>query len=214
MRVPKQNAAKIFFRIGYAGSELFLIDSHPFPLFNGNVYSVMLRRNAPSSEYEFNSSIDSVPCRYDLYVQQNESGNRIVYLTSSNVCYDASINRLFDVSPTSSYIMLGGWFADLNGHGFTGAMDKWQMWYDSITDSNFEDYVNHINSYSFTGSRLSDQSLLFRMHTDYPFDLRQIASGSVIPSGFAGFSGFGIRLVWSVEKCKYILCCKFIHETK
>lgn len=189
VRVPKKNSGRMFFRIGNAGSELFKIESPIFPLFDGNVYSVMLRRNTPSSEYEFDPNVDAVPCRYDLYVQRNEFGNRAVYLTASKVSYDVATNQQFDVSNTGSYIMIGGWFADLNGQGFTGAMDKWQMWYDPITDSNFEDYVNYINSYSFSGSRSAEQSLLFRMHTDYPFDLRQIASGSTIPPNFNGFSG-------------------------
>lgn len=207
VRIPKQNTAKMFFRIGYQNSEQFKIYSPEFPLFDGEVYSVMLRRNIPSSEFEFDADVDAVPCRYDLYVRRNEFGRTAVYLTSSQVCYSASVNQIFDVSPVSSSIMIGGWFADLNGQGFTGAMDKWQMWYDPITDSNFEDYTNHINSYSFSGSRAAQQSLLFRMHTDYPFDLRQIASGSVIPDGFNGLSGTASNWVgeWPNANPYYVL---------
>jgi len=188
-RVPRQNSAKVFFRIGYKGAEQFSITSSEFPLFDGNVYSVMLRRNLPSEEFQDSSNVDAVPCRYDLYVQRNEFGRRAVSITSSKVCYTASVNQLFDVSPTSFYMMIGGWFAYHNGQGYTGTMDKWQMWYDPITNGNFEDYVNNINSYSFSGSRSPEQSLLFRMHTDYPFDLRQVESGSPIPSNYPGLSG-------------------------
>lgn len=188
-RIPRQNSGKVFFRIGYKGAEQFSIFSPEFPLFDGNIYSIMLRRNLPSAEFQSSSNVDAVPCRYDLYVQRNEFGRRAVYLTSSRVCYTASVNQLFDVSPTSSYVMLGGWFSYHNGQGYTGTMDKWQMWHDPITDGNFEDYVNHINSYSFSGSISPEKSLLFRMHTDYPFDLRQIASGSPIPPNFDGLSG-------------------------
>lgn len=188
-RIPRQNSGKFFFRIGYKGAEQFSILSPECPIFDGNIYSVMLRRNLPSEEFQTSSNVDAVPCRYDLYVQRNEFGRRAVYLTSSKVCYTGSVNQMFDVSPTSSYVMLGGWFAYHNGQGYTGTMDKFQMWYDPITDSNFDDYVNHINSYSFSGSRSPEQSLLFRMHTDYPFDLRQIASGSSIPPNFDGLSG-------------------------
>lgn len=171
VRSPAQNAGKVFFRIGYQGQEQFTIYSDSFPLFDGNVYSIMLRRNTPSSEYEFNTNIDAIPCRYDLYVQRNENGIPSVYITSSAICYDLKSNQIFDVSPVSSSINIGGWFANVNGQGFTGAMDKWQMWYNPVTDSNFNDYVNSINSYSFSGSIPSEQALLFRMHTDYPFDM-------------------------------------------
>ena len=189
VRIPKQNSGKIFFRIGYVGSEQFKIYSPEFPLFDGNVYSVMVRRNLPDSNFELTTDVDAVPCKFDLVVQRNESGLSAVYLTSSAISYNPNTNAFFDLSPTSSYIMIGGWFAALNGQGFTGAMDKWQMWNDPITDSNFTDYVNSINSYSFRGSLEPEQSLLFRMHTDYPFNLRQISSGSVFPPNFDGFSG-------------------------
>lgn len=171
VRIPKQNTGQIFFRIGYKGAEQFKLYSQEFPLFDGNIYSVMLRRNSPSAEFEFSNNADVVPCRYDLYVQRNEFGNRAVHLTSSKVCYDPTVNQFFDVASVSSSVMIGGWFADLNGQGYTGTMDKWQMWFDPILDSNFDDYTNNINAYSFSGSLPADQSLMFRMHTDYPFDV-------------------------------------------
>jgi hypothetical protein len=203
VRVPKQNSAQVFFRIGYAQNEVFKIYSPTFPLFDGNVYNIMVRRNAPDINYEYTASVDLVPCRYDLYVQRNEFGNQAVHLTSSKISYEASTNQLFDVSSTGSYVMIGGWFADLNGQGFTGAMDKIQLWFDPIEDSNFEDYVNSINSYSFSGSNLPGHSLLFRMHTDYPFDMRQISSGSPIPSGFNGLIGTSSNWIGSWRNGNY-----------
>jgi PKD repeat protein len=183
VRVPMQNSGKLFFQIGYKNNPQFKIYTPAFPLFDGDVYSLMLRRNTPSTEYEENINVDAVPCRYDLYVQKNESGQRAVYITASSVCYEASVNQFFDVSNTGSNIMIGGWFADHNGQGYTGTFDKFQMWYDPITDSNFEDYVNHINSYSFSGSRDPQKSLLFRMHTDYPFNLRQSSASADVWTG-------------------------------
>lgn len=183
VREPVSKSGKLFFQIGYKNAPQFKIYTPTFPLFDGSVYSFMLRRNTPSAEYEANANTDAVPCRYDLYVQKNDAGQRAVYLTASAVCYEAATNQFFDVSNTGSNIMLGGWFAAHNGQGYTGTFDKWQMWYDPITDSNFEDYVNHINSYSFSGSRDPQKSLLFRMHTDYPFDLRQSSASANVWSG-------------------------------
>lgn len=179
LRIPKKNTGKMFFRIGYKDYAQFKMYTPEFPLFDGELYSVMLRRNDPSSEYEISDNADAIPCRYDLYVQRNESGNRAVYITASKVCYDADVNALFDISNTGSNIMLGGWFATHNQQGYTGTMDKFQLWADALTDGNFEDYVNSINSYSFSGSRSAEKSLLFRMHTDYPFDMRQTQNNNV-----------------------------------
>lgn len=167
MRIPKQNTGKLFFRIGYDVSASFKMYSQEFPLFDGNIYSVMLRRNAPDEAFEYAPNADAVPAKYDLYVKRNEFGNQIVNLTSSVICYDIPSNVRFG---GGGQINIGGWFADHNGQGFTGAMDKFQMWRDVLPDSNLEDYTNNFSAYSFRGDTTPYQSLMFRMHTDYPFD--------------------------------------------
>ena len=182
IREPGKNSGKIYFRIGYDDNPSLKITSSTFPLFDGSVYSLMVRRNISPDGYEYNSNIDVVPSIFDLYVQKNEFGNEIIQLTSSQISYDYFINSRFSSSPSSSFLMLGGWFSDRNGQGFTGAMDKLQVWYDTITNDNFNDYANSINAYSFSGSRVSHQSLIFRMHTDYPFNMQQAVPGSSIPN--------------------------------
>lgn len=174
-RVPGQNMGNVYFRIGYDTNPQLKITSSNFPLFDGNVYSVMVRRTLTPTGFDFDplsASYDAIPCIFDLYVQRNESGNQILRLTSSVVSYDYNLNNQFTIGATNSNLVLGGWFADRNGQGFTGAMDKLQVWYDTLPDSNFEDYVNSINAFSFSGSRPVHQSLVSRMHTDYPFDMR------------------------------------------
>ena len=166
------NTGKIFFRIGHNDDVKFKMYSPTFPLFDGSIYSIMLRRNIPSNSFEFTTNTDAIPSVFDLYVQKNEFGRRDLYLTSSNISYNNSTNLKFSTPSNPSYLIIGGWFADHNGQGFDGAMDKLQVWYDPIDDSNFEDYVNSINSYSFNGNRISHQSLVFRMHTDYPINIK------------------------------------------
>ena len=187
IRVRKENTAKMFFRIGYQGQETFRIYSPEFPLFDGNIYSVMLRKNPPDNFFEFTPNVFTLPATYDLIVQRNEYGNKIIRISSSAICYNTASNLQFN--GTASYFMLGGWFTDINGRPFVGALDKLQIWYDALPDSNFVDYVNSINAYSFTGSRVPHQSLMFRMHTDYPFDLRQIPPDTVLTGSYVGLSG-------------------------
>jgi len=170
VRIPKKNGGKMFFRIGSRDNENFKMYTQEFPLFDGEVYSVMLRRNDPDPLFEFDPNINVVPTKYDLYVQRNESGTQVLKATGSKICYESASNYQFNGQAMN--LVFGGWFADYNGQGFTGAADKLQVWFDPILDSNFEDYVNSINAYSFSGSRPAHQSLLFRMHTDYPFDMQ------------------------------------------
>lgn len=172
VREKSQNAGKIWFRIGDKDAPLLKMYSGQFPLFDGDIYSVMLRRNVTPPEYDFNVNIDAVPSIFDLYVQKNEFGRQILQITSSVLSFDYDTNRKFSVAGSGSHLVWGGWFTNPNGAGFHGLFDKFQVWYDALPNSNFYDYVNSINSYSFSGSRQAHQSLMFRMHTDYPFDLQ------------------------------------------
>lgn len=176
------NTGEIWFRMGYIDNPAFTIYSGNFPLFDGNVYSVMLRKNSPSDEFDNNGNITAMPCSYDVYVQRNEFGRQIIKLTSSYISYDPIINSRFSQGSSGSYLIRGNWFRNYNnGQGIHGAFDKFQVWYDTITNTNFEDYVNSINSFSYSGSRSTHESLLFYTHTDYPFDVRFISPGTSVP---------------------------------
>lgn len=182
VRREKPNTGEIWFRMGYIDNPSFVLYSGEFPLFDGNVYSIMLRRNPPSDEFDEYGDVTAMPHSYDLYVQRNEFGRQIVKLTSSYVLYEPEVNERFSKGVSGSYLVRGGWFKNYNsGSGFHGAFDKLQIWFDPITDGNFEDYVNSINSYAYSGSRPTHQSLLFRQHTDYPFDVRVIPPGTPNP---------------------------------
>ena len=172
VRLPLKNSGKIFFRLGRNDKEPFKMYSPTIPLFDGNIYSVMIRRNEPDPSFDFTPIIDVVPTKYDLYVQRNEYGNKILQVTTSNICYNTESNSKFS---GGGYINIGGWFSYQNGQGYTGTFDKFQIWMDALPDINFEDYVNSINAYSFYGSHIPHESLVFRMHTEYPFDQRQLA---------------------------------------
>ena len=168
VRIPKKNTGQIFFRIGYKGQESFKMYSQEFPIFDGNIYSVMLRRNLPDSGYEFNANFDSIPSEYDLWVKRNDSGNQIVNLTSSAICYLTASNIQYG---QGGLLKIGGWFADINGQGFTGCFDKFQVWRQPLPYGNMEDYTNNFNAYAFNdGVNVPYETLMFRMHTDYPFD--------------------------------------------
>jgi hypothetical protein len=173
-----RNLGRVFFSFGYKGHESAKIYSNLIPIFDGNVYSVMVRRNDPDLFYQFAENTNYVPTKYDLYVQRNEGGRKIICSTSSYINYDIQNNIDFD---GVGYFMIGGWFAEHNQTAYTGTFDKLLLWGDPITDSNFEDHVNNISSYAFNGSREGYKSLLFRMHTDYPFNLRQYPPGTVAP---------------------------------
>lgn len=216
-REKSPNAGHLWFRIGYKDTPIFHISSSTFPLFDGNIYSVMLRRNTFPTGFDVNitgsSAVDYVPCVFDLYVQRNEFGREILKITSSKASNDYNTNSRFSLAGSGSRLVWGGWFTDTNGQGYEGVFDKLQVWFDAITDSNFTDYVNNINSYSFSGSLPVHQALLFRQHTDYPFNLvttsswvnanpyyaidSAIKQAGLYPSYAADMNAAQIYLAWS-----------------
>ena len=193
VRIPKQNTGKIFFRIGYNNQPAFKLYSQEFPLFDGNIYSVMLRRNYPDPGFEFDPNYDAVPAKYDLWVKRNEFGNQLVNLTASGICYDSETNIRFG---QGGHLKIGGWFADWNGQGYTGCFDKFQVWKEPLPDSNAEDYTNNFSAYSFRGDTIPYETLYFRMHTDYPFN--QLETGRWVNGNpyFTSESYSKIQTVW------------------
>jgi hypothetical protein len=175
IRERGKNLGKVFFSVGYQGHENFQIYSDEIPIFDGNVYSVMIRRNDPDENYVRASDTNIIPAKYDLYVGRNISGRNVILSTSSYMNYDVISNERFN---SAGNFMVGGWFHDVNGQGYIGTMDKFMLWLNPVTDSNFQDHVNNPNSYALSGSRDAHKSLVLRMHTDYPINLKQVEPGN------------------------------------
>ena len=169
-RVPGNSTGQIVFQMGSGSSGAF-ITSSVLPIFNGDIFSVMLRRNQQFGLFESPPSPDDqnnvIPLEYDLYVKRNEDGNVIFYSTSSINLYQSD-NDVF-----SQF----GRFRLSNG-SFQGTLDKVSIWSVTITDDDFEEHVNDLNSYGYSGS-LSYEDLWVRLSWDYPQDMYSIYSSSV-----------------------------------
>src|SRR5208282_430286 len=110
-------------------------------IFNGDIFSVMLRRNSPNDLFDVSIDPNVVPLDYDLIVQRNEHGRKIFYSTSSIILYDND-NDVF-----SQF----GRFRLSDGR-FEGTLDKLSIWNVPIDDGDFEEHVNDLNSYGYSGS--------------------------------------------------------------
>jgi len=154
-KVPGQYTGRVVFQMG-SGSSGTTISSSVLPIFNGDIFSVMLRRNEPSTLFEYSPNPDVIPLQYDLYVQRNESGRKTFYSTSSAILYNND-NNVF-----SQF----GRFKLTNGT-FKGTLDKVSIWDIPIGDDDFEEHVNDINSYGFSGS-MPLRNLWVRLNWDYP----------------------------------------------
>ena len=172
-RTNTNNSGTIYFRIGYDGNEVFKLESSEFSLFDGNVYSILLRKNDIDPEFDvldFSGSYNQLPRQYDLVIQRNNSGDTLLETSQSYINYDEYTNSVFDGIPNDTRIVIGGWFLPWNSRPLVGSFDKLEIFNNVISNETFQDYVNNINSYS-SGMTASYNALLFRMGVDYPFDI-------------------------------------------
>ena len=209
IKTASSTGAIIYFRIGYKGQEDFILTSDEIPLFDGNVYSVLIRRNNIDPNFEITTNLDVLPRQYELVVQRNDEGYIFTNSTSSYVNYNPNVNITFDGN-TSTRIVIGGWFLPWNSTPFNGAFDKLEIFTNAISDDNFIDYVNNINSYAnYSGSNFSN--LLFRMHTDYPFNVSQSVYWNNANNWYSnaltssnGWIGTYTSSIYNSASCQYI----------
>lgn len=188
-RTDSSNSGTIYFRSGYKGYEVFKLESPEFSLFDGNIYSVLIRKNDIDSNFDidnFTGSPNQLPRQYDLSVKRNNSGDELLNISSSYINYDEYSNDTFDGNPGNTRLVIGGWFLPHNSKPLVGSFDKLEIFQNVVSDTTFEDYVNNINSYSNNQSG-SQQDLLFRMSVDYPFDIR---SSSIWPNSNSLYSTY------------------------
>jgi hypothetical protein len=160
-----QYLGQIHFQMG-SGSTGTTITSDVLPIFNGDIFSVMVRRNDVNTEFESTSSVNDYPTKYDLIVQRNENGRRLFY-SSASAYFQSLDNTVFD--------QFGRFY--LSSGTFTGTLDKLSIWDVSIDDGTFEEHVNDLNSYGYSGSN-AYQNLWVRLSLDYPKSLYYDISGS------------------------------------
>src|SRR5579862_3003675 len=164
-KVPGNMTGKVVFQMG-SGSSGAYITSSALPIFNGDIFSVMVRRNDQFDLFEPATDINEIPLQYDLVVQRNENGNTIFYSTGSTLMYDAD-NEVF-----------AQWGRFKLTHGnFNGTLDKLSIWDVAIDDQDFQEHVDDLNSYSYSGSN-ADQNLWVRLDWDYPQNMYS-SSGKV-----------------------------------
>ncbi len=155
-RVPGENSGQLTFQMGSGSSGAF-ITSSILPIFNGDIFSVMVRQNNPYYLFDVETTGSyQVPLEYDLTVQRNEHGRTIFYSTSSIILYEND-NSIF-----SQF----GRFRLSNGT-LQGTLDKLLLWDLPIDDNDFNEHVDDINSYGYSGS-VAYQDLWVRLFWDYP----------------------------------------------
>lgn len=178
------------------------IVSDSIPIFNGEIFNIMIRKNDPDNLFEYNPIVNLIPTKYDLWTQRKNDG-RTIFNSLKSDFLTQTYNYKFS---NSGEIYFGNY---QNSSSFHGILDKILLWESAITDHTFNDHCNNINSYSYTGSAIPHQTLYFRMNFDYPKDLSLINPTRIINSNeyysssiFANACNFGIvNYSASIDNC-------------
>ena len=179
--------------------------SDQMPIFSGEIFNIMLRKNDPDVLFEYNAITDIVPTKYDLWVQRKDD-SRIIFSSSKSDILTKTYNYEFS---NTGILYFGNY---QNSSSFVGLLDKILIWDSPILDSTYNDHCNNLNSYSYTGSFIPHETLYFRMNYDYPQDFSVSNPFTVVnaneyysSSVYASAYNFGvISYSSSLDNCVYV----------
>lgn len=177
-RVPGKYQGKLYFSASFVSGSIPFIDvqsitSSTLPIFNGELNNIMFRKNDVDALFQDTDTTSVVPTKFDLYTKQINAGQLLFESTASKI-FTKEYNQ--SISETGS-LYFGNYSATNN---FKGNLDKILLWKAAVSDANFTDHANDINSYSYTGSGNLYEDLYFRMNYETPTDLFNTASVATI----------------------------------
>lgn len=146
------------------------VGTDKIPIFDGDTYSVLLRRNDPIAYFGIQSSsaatIDNYPIQYDLIVKK-AGDSRIVYTSSGSIILSGSFNNSFR---SGSQILFGDNWGGNTG-SFWGTLDEIKLWEIPLEDSRFDNHVLYRGSYDLDSAQSMVGKNLLHISFERPIDL-------------------------------------------
>lgn len=172
---------RLFFSLGDGLGNVQTMMTNKAPIFDGNTYHTMLRRNNPAVGLNLTSAsqqdVDPFPIKYDLYVQKATDA-RITFFATSSFHFSGSYNENFR---SGSYLFVGNYqqnTASLNidPEAFFGNIDEIKVWEAAVSDERFTNHTLHQNSYDLETPQQMIAENLVRISFERPIDLYDSAS--------------------------------------
>lgn len=140
------------------------------PIFDGETYSLLLRRNDPVASFGIQSSsatiIDNYPIQYDLIVKK-AGDSRIVYTSTGSIILTGDYNNSFR---SGSQILFGDNWGGTTG-SFWGTLDEIKLWEIPLEDSRFNNHVLYRGSYDLGSAQSMVDKNLLHISFERPIDL-------------------------------------------
>ena len=172
---------RLFFSLDDGFGNAKTIMTGKAPIFDGNTYHAMVRRNNSVDAfgvYSFTlAEADQYPIKYDVYVQRADDA-RITFTATGSQYMSGSYNENFRLG---SYVYIGNYnqntsSLNLDPEAFYGNVDEIKIWECALTDARFESHTLHQNAYDLTSPSAMISENLFRVSFERPLDLNETAS--------------------------------------
>lgn len=160
----------------YLTEKRIVLTSSLFPIFDGEIFNIRLRRNSPSSDFEETAHSQSLPAQYDLTVQRNESGRRIFRSINSSIGYYDDNMGWDGISRLDTWEVTGSYGNTTSGSVIFGtypykmvnfALGNIMVWDVPIGEDDFEIHCNDYSSFAYSGSN-PETHLITRMDAEEP----------------------------------------------
>lgn len=160
----------LFFSI--SGSITKTVLASRAPIFDGNSYHVLLRRNPVESAFSATASLNSYPTRYDLLLQKSED-DRITFNVTASAFFSGSYNDMFE---SGQYLYIGNYNQNtasftVDPEAFFGNIDDIRVWESAISNERFSAHTLNRNSYDLETPQAMVSESLYRISFERPIDL-------------------------------------------
>ena len=167
---------KLFFSLDDGSGSVKTIMTNKVPMFDGNTYHAMIRRNDLVPEFGGENFTpvhsDQYPIKYDVHLQRAED-SRITFFATASQYLSGSYNTQFR---SGSHVYIGNYnqnTASLNvdPEAFFGNIDEIKIWESPISDSIFENHTLHQNAYDMNSPVNMVSDNLIRISFERPLEL-------------------------------------------
>ncbi len=162
----------LFFSVDDGAGSVKSILTQRAPIFDGNSYRAMIRRNDVDSVFGATASLNEYPTRYDLLLQKSED-DRITYYVSASAFLSGSYNDSFE---SGSYLYIGNYNQNtaslsIDTEAFFGNIDDIRVWESPISTERFTAHTLNRNAYDLETPQQMISENLYRISFERPVDL-------------------------------------------
>jgi len=171
---------RLFFSLDDGVGNVRTIMTDRAPIFDGNTYHAVLRRNYPDDLLNLSGSypqqIDPYPIKYDICLQKADDAH-ITFNATASLFFSGSYNENYR---SGSYVCIGNYnqnTASLNidPEAFFGNIDEIKLWETPLSDDEFKNHTLHQNSYDLADPKKMISSNIYRISFERPVDLFDIS---------------------------------------